>query len=388
MISPSHTIPPAVEQRGRGGTDAGPAVDQVHGQVDRRPRGTCDQHRDESQTDLADRGRSAVDTARIGDDQCDEEAAEDRGQEPDRPGQELLGHHEVRTDRDEQHQDDGGASLPMGLTGLVLAGRTVCAHLSSPGQPRRESLPSPASRTTQAPPRRRVRPRAGRGRAQRLEARPARSCPTHGESLPRLKGGGVSDHGARIDVAPVAASRGVGGPQLVDSQTVTRDLEDRESLGAGRRLLPRDGGCDDRRGERPVHGRLPLSGGARLRSNTSSMPPRVARRLGDGFTGVMASGEVESALGAPPLTEPRSTSGELVPVAHPTPPGGDDAGIRAGDVDGWGRSERMRALARRLYDPVYRRWFRVEWEGLEHIPRRAARCSSATTPARSRPTRR
>jgi 1-acyl-sn-glycerol-3-phosphate acyltransferase len=28
----------------------------------------------------------------------------------------------------------------------------------------------------------------------------------------------------------------------------------------------------------------------------------------------------------------------------------------------------MRALARRAYDPVYRNWFRVEWEGLEKIP--------------------
>lgn len=46
-----------------------------------------------------------------------------------------------------------------------------------------------------------------------------------------------------------------------------------------------------------------------------------------------------------------------------------EAEIRRGDVDAWGRSERMRALARRLYDPIYRYWFRVEWEGLEHIPR-------------------
>src|SRR3954451_7583276 len=38
------------------------------------------------------------------------------------------------------------------------------------------------------------------------------------------------------------------------------------------------------------------------------------------------------------------------------------------DVDGWGRSERMRALARALYDPVYRYWLRAEWEGLEHVP--------------------
>jgi len=41
---------------------------------------------------------------------------------------------------------------------------------------------------------------------------------------------------------------------------------------------------------------------------------------------------------------------------------------RRGDVDEWGRSERMRALARRLYDPIYRSWFRCEWEGLDKIP--------------------
>lgn len=41
---------------------------------------------------------------------------------------------------------------------------------------------------------------------------------------------------------------------------------------------------------------------------------------------------------------------------------------RRGDVDEWGRSERARSLLRRLYDPVYRYWFRAEWEGLEHLP--------------------
>ena len=38
------------------------------------------------------------------------------------------------------------------------------------------------------------------------------------------------------------------------------------------------------------------------------------------------------------------------------------------DVDGWGRSERVRGIARALYDPVYRWWLRAEWEGMEHIP--------------------
>ena len=42
---------------------------------------------------------------------------------------------------------------------------------------------------------------------------------------------------------------------------------------------------------------------------------------------------------------------------------------RRGDVDEWGRSERTRSLARRLYDPVYRHWFRAEWEGIDKIPR-------------------
>ena len=41
---------------------------------------------------------------------------------------------------------------------------------------------------------------------------------------------------------------------------------------------------------------------------------------------------------------------------------------RLSDVDEWGRSERTRALARALYDPLYSRWFRTEWEGLEKIP--------------------
>ncbi len=43
--------------------------------------------------------------------------------------------------------------------------------------------------------------------------------------------------------------------------------------------------------------------------------------------------------------------------------------VRLSDVDEWGRSERMRSIARRLYDPIYKHWFRAEWEGLDKIPR-------------------
>jgi 1-acyl-sn-glycerol-3-phosphate acyltransferase len=41
---------------------------------------------------------------------------------------------------------------------------------------------------------------------------------------------------------------------------------------------------------------------------------------------------------------------------------------RQSDVDEWGRSEHMRELARRIYDPIYRNWFRADWVGLEHVP--------------------
>jgi 1-acyl-sn-glycerol-3-phosphate acyltransferase len=52
-------------------------------------------------------------------------------------------------------------------------------------------------------------------------------------------------------------------------------------------------------------------------------------------------------------------------LSEPSPSGHDP---RLGDVDEWGRSERVRAQVRRVYDPVYRKLFRVEWEGLENIP--------------------
>jgi 1-acyl-sn-glycerol-3-phosphate acyltransferase len=61
----------------------------------------------------------------------------------------------------------------------------------------------------------------------------------------------------------------------------------------------------------------------------------------------------------------------LVPVpveTTPEPAEPPDGELRRGDVDPWGRSERVRALARTLYDPLYRYWFRAEWEGLENIP--------------------
>ncbi|HUW04202.1 MAG TPA: lysophospholipid acyltransferase family protein [Acidimicrobiales bacterium] len=66
--------------------------------------------------------------------------------------------------------------------------------------------------------------------------------------------------------------------------------------------------------------------------------------------------------------EAESTGGELVHLPRPADPGPEPGDPRRGDVDEWGRSESFRAMVRRGYDPIYRNWFRAEWEGLENIP--------------------
>ncbi len=62
----------------------------------------------------------------------------------------------------------------------------------------------------------------------------------------------------------------------------------------------------------------------------------------------------------------RPRGGTLVPLPRVAPDPAPDP--RRGDVDEWGRSERVRELARAAFGPIYRNWFRVEWEGLEKIP--------------------
>jgi 1-acyl-sn-glycerol-3-phosphate acyltransferase len=59
-------------------------------------------------------------------------------------------------------------------------------------------------------------------------------------------------------------------------------------------------------------------------------------------------------------TAPDADEPDAQPLADP----------RRGDVDEWGRSERARTQVRQLFDPIYRNWFRAEWDGLEKIPTR------------------
>lgn len=64
----------------------------------------------------------------------------------------------------------------------------------------------------------------------------------------------------------------------------------------------------------------------------------------------------------------RTVGAALVPLPRQTDEPTPINDPRLGDVDEWGRSESIRALARTLYDPIYKYWFRAEWEGLEKIP--------------------
>jgi 1-acyl-sn-glycerol-3-phosphate acyltransferase len=57
---------------------------------------------------------------------------------------------------------------------------------------------------------------------------------------------------------------------------------------------------------------------------------------------------------------------ELVPLARLAPETVEE--VRRSDVDQWGRSEHFRALTRRAFEPIYKHWFRVEWEGFELLP--------------------
>jgi 1-acyl-sn-glycerol-3-phosphate acyltransferase len=69
-----------------------------------------------------------------------------------------------------------------------------------------------------------------------------------------------------------------------------------------------------------------------------------------------------------PVTSERNRSTAIVPIRIPAEDPEQLEDPRLSDVDEWGRSERTRALARTIYEPIYSRWFRAEWVGLEKIP--------------------
>lgn len=60
--------------------------------------------------------------------------------------------------------------------------------------------------------------------------------------------------------------------------------------------------------------------------------------------------------------------GSLLPLRPPANPPEPEPEGRVTDVDHWGRSAKARKRIARLYGPLYKYWFRAEWEGLEKIP--------------------
>ncbi len=89
--------------------------------------------------------------------------------------------------------------------------------------------------------------------------------------------------------------------------------------------------------------------------------------MSSGPTDPVESSLADDALSRDDLTP--ATTRALVPVPQPDDGSeGPEVDVRLSDVDEWGRSERMRGLARRAYAPIYDKWFRVEWDGLEKIP--------------------
>jgi 1-acyl-sn-glycerol-3-phosphate acyltransferase len=69
-----------------------------------------------------------------------------------------------------------------------------------------------------------------------------------------------------------------------------------------------------------------------------------------------------------PVVGEKNRSTAVVPIRVAAEHSGEPEDPRLSDVDEWGRSERTRALARAIYEPIYSKWFRTEWEGLEKIP--------------------
>ena len=69
-----------------------------------------------------------------------------------------------------------------------------------------------------------------------------------------------------------------------------------------------------------------------------------------------------------PVIGQKNRSTAIVPIRITAEKAEDQEDLRLSDVDEWGRSERTRALARAIYEPVYSKWFRAEWDGLEKIP--------------------
>ena len=97
-----------------------------------------------------------------------------------------------------------------------------------------------------------------------------------------------------------------------------------------------------------------------------SVSPQVSKSLaGEVGSEPMATGS-GTASGSAVRT---SDGGTIVPIKRSEEPiHGTRSTSRLTDIDEWGRSDSLRAVARRVFKPMYDHYFRAEWEGLEKIP--------------------
>jgi 1-acyl-sn-glycerol-3-phosphate acyltransferase len=122
------------------------------------------------------------------------------------------------------------------------------------------------------------------------------------------------------------------------------------------RRMPADG-SGGTRGSRPRLVAVPVDG-----DTDPDAPARSKPRRSRASAAPDAGGNSD-ADGTPGDAIPPEDAAAREPAAPPI-----DA-ERLSDVDEWGRSQHLRDVLAKLYDPIYDRWLRVEWEGFDKIPR-------------------
>jgi len=110
--------------------------------------------------------------------------------------------------------------------------------------------------------------------------------------------------------------------------------------------------------------------------DTHPPEPWLASRAAAGFPCRVTETRTEAPVpgptgsgGATGIDAASDTALVHVPRGRPEEQHRPQDGQRLSDVDAWGRSEKMRSLTRRVYEPIYRYWFRAEWEGFGNLPR-------------------
>jgi len=98
--------------------------------------------------------------------------------------------------------------------------------------------------------------------------------------------------------------------------------------------------------------------------------PGAPKRKRPGLVAVPADADQAGSAGERPDEPADGADGDAADAAEAPSTAGDTVDAeRLSDVDEWGRSQHLRDILAKLYDPIYDKWLRVEWEGFDKIPR-------------------